>query len=380
MNRYQIQQMLDGVRENLKVANTKLNEMYSDSKTTIEARTAQAEIVKDLEEREIGLNNQLKVLDEAISKKAEEAKNSINDSETEAGKKINAKAEFYKATMAGKEVSSEVKAALGGFGSGSNGGEKFLPTTLANDILTEPFVKNPLRNLSTFTAIKGLEVPVIDFTIDDANTAFLTTDSETAKEIAAAGSSIEFGRNKIKIFVPITDTLMHGTNTNLVSTVDAALQSGLAYKEKQIAFATSDVGSSESFYTTGKIKEVEGATMYEAIINAAADLDDMFGENASVTMSKKDYFKMIKELANGNATLYMAQPKAVLGMDVEFCDKATVPVVGDYRYSHYNYDPEVIYDRDKNVKTGIYDFVLTAWIDHKIKLKSAFRKAKVATP
>lgn len=33
----------------------------------------------------------------------------------------------------------------------------------------------------------------------------------------------------------------------------------------------------------------------------------------------------------------------------------------------------MIYDKDKNVRTGVYDFVLTGWIDHKIKLKSDFR-------
>lgn len=39
----------------------------------------------------------------------------------------------------------------------------------------------------------------------------------------------------------------------------------------------------------------------------------------------------------------------------------------------------MIYDRDKDVKTGIELFVLTAWVDHKIKLKSAFRIAEVQT-
>lgn len=55
------------------------------------------------------------------------------------------------------------------------------------------------------------------------------------------------------------------------------------------------------------------------------------------------------------------------------------PIVGDFRYSHFNYDPNMIYDRDKDVKTGIELFVLTAWVDHKIKLKSAFRIAEVQT-
>jgi len=81
-------------------------------------------------------------------------------------------------------------------------------------------------------------------------------------------------------------------------------------------------------------------------------------------------------LANGSATLYSAQPEQVLGKPVVFCDAAVKPIVGDFRYSHFNYDPTVLYDRDKDVKTGVELFVLTAWLDHKIKLKSAFRIAK----
>lgn len=294
---------------------------------------------------------------------------------------VNAKAEFFKNVMTNKGISTEINNSLGGFGTGANGGDKFLPKTMTNDLLTEPTIKNPLRNLSTFSNIAGLEIPKINFTIDEVD--FTDTDSETAKEIEATGELVQFGRNKIKVFVPITDTLLHGTNTNLVQTVEAALQSGLAAKEKQIAFlpatnTTAKVGTSESFYKCDPaIKEITGATMFEAITNALADLDDEFGDNAKVTMRKVDYYAMIKELANGSTSLYMAQPEQVIGAPVEFCDKAIHPIVGDFRYSHYNYDPQVIYDRDKNVRTGVYDFVLTAWVDHKIKLKNAFRKVKV---
>ena len=60
-----------------------------------------------------------------------------------------------------------------------------------------------------------------------------------------------------------------------------------------------------------------------------------------------------------------------------FCDLANIPVVGDFAYSHFNYDLDMLFERDKNVKTGMESFVLTAWIDHKIKMKSAFRLAVV---
>ncbi|MEV2650790.1 phage major capsid protein, partial [Paenibacillus larvae] len=78
--------------------------------------------------------------------------------------------------------------------------------------------------------------------------------------------------------------------------------------------------------------------------------------------------------------LYTAQPEQVLGKPVVFCDSAESPVIGDFTYSHFNYDLNALYDREKDVKTGIEQFVVTAWFDHQIKLKSAFRIAKVQTP
>lgn len=64
MNRFQIQQMLDGVRASLKTENEKLNAMYMDSKSTVDARNNQVALVKDLEEREKGIEAQLKKFDD----------------------------------------------------------------------------------------------------------------------------------------------------------------------------------------------------------------------------------------------------------------------------------------------------------------------------
>lgn len=96
-------------------------------------------------------------------------------------------------------------------------------------------------------------------------------------------------------------------------------------------------------------------------------------------MTYADYLEIIETLANGSATLYGAQPEQIIGKPVEFCDAAVDPIVGDFRYSHFNYDPAITYESDKDVKTGENVFVLTAYFDHKIKLKSAFRIAKVDT-
>lgn len=376
MNRFQIQQMLDGVRANLKEENNKLNAMYMDSKSTVDARNGQVAVVKDLEEREKGIAAQLKKIDEdAQARLAAQNKDLGNGSEN---KIVNAKAQLIRDTMAGKNVSQEVRAALGDKSSLGDGG-KILPSTLTTELLTEPTETNPLRGISTFTQITNLEVPKVDFTLDDDE---FIEDGETAKEMKASATKITFARNEFKVFADVTDTILLGTNTNLVQTIDKKLEGGLAKKEKKVAFAETNP-TEMSFYhktsTAYDIKAIEGEDLYEAITNALADLEDDYAANATIVMSRPDYNKMIKTLANGSATLYAAQPQQVLGAPVVFCNLAKVPVIGDFRYSHFNYDLNMIYDRDKNVKTGMNSFVLTAWIDHKIKMKSAFRLA-VVTP
>lgn len=391
-NRFQLQQMLDGVRASLTSANEKLSTMYEDTTSTIEARSAQALVVKDLEEREKGINAQIEQIDNEAQAKLEAQKvQNQNLGDTPEDKVLNAKAELIRATMTGKKPGQEIKAVLGA-GSSLGNGDKILPTTMTNDLLYEPMAKNPLRGISTFSNITNLEVPKITFSLDDDN--FLDSDSATAKELAVSADVIQFGRNKFKVFCDITETVLNGTATNLVQVVNAGLESGLAKKEKKIAFASTNPTEMSFYYksttnpnnavgdtTTSDyvIKKITGSNMYAAIINALADLEDDYAENARISMKKSDYFAMITTLANGNATLYTAQPEQILGAPVTFCDLATIPVVGDFAYSHFNYDLDMIYDRDKNVKTGLESFVLTAWLDHKIKMKSAFRLA-IVTP
>lgn len=285
-----------------------------------------------------------------------------------------AKASLVRATLRGERVADDVKAALGD--NNSTGGEKILPKTMTTELLHEPFVKNPLREVSTVTSVTNLEIPKINFKLDDDD---FIGDGETAKEIEATGDTVTFGRYKFKVLVPVSETILAATDTNLVQTVDRALESGLAAKEKKVALTLTPKAGEEhmSFYrTVDPVKEVAAASLYKAIKDAVADLHEDYRQNASIMMRYVDYTDMIEILANGSATLYNAPPEQVLGKPVEFCDLAVNPVVGDFSYSHFNYDPTVLYDRDKNVKTGIWDFVLTAWLDHQIKLKSAFRIAK----
>ncbi|NIA60405.1 phage major capsid protein [Bacillus pacificus] len=371
---FELKQNLSTIGQQLQKVENELSQKAIDPSATMDSLQALQHSKKDLQMRFDVIKEQHDTM-EAEQKAQFQSQTGLQAIEDPKQKVVAAKAELVRATIRGGTLSQEARAALGD--KNSTGGEKILPSTMTNELLHEPFVKNPLREVSTFTSVTNLEIPKVTFTLDDDD---FIADTETAKELKAEGDVVIFGRNKFKIFVPISETVLAATDTNLVQTVDQALESGLAAKEKKVAFTTTPKAGEESmsFYKAG-IKTIKGANLYKAIKSAIADLHEDFRANATIKMRYADYLDIIEMLANGSATLYNAQPEQVLGKPVKFCDSAVNPVVGDFRYSHFNYDPKMIYDRDKDVKTGIELFVLTAWFDHKIKLKSAFRIAEVQT-
>jgi len=372
---YELKQNLATIGQQLQKVESQLAEKAVDPNASMEEIQELQKSRDDLKMRFDVIKEQHDAL-EAEQKAKFEAKNGINSVDDPEQKVIKAKAELIRATINKRPVSVDVRQALGD--NDTTGGNKFLPKTVSTEILSEPFVKNPLRELSTFTQITNLEVPKIDFTLDDDD---FIADTETAKELKATGSNVQFGRHKFKVFAGVSETVLNGTDANLVAKVEQALQSGVAAKEKKVAFATSPKSGEEhmSFYASG-IKEVSGDDLYKAIKAAIADLHEDYRENAKIVMTYQDYSDIIETLANGNATLYTAQPEQILGKPVVFCDAAVNPIIGDFSYSHFNYDLNALYETDKDVKTGVQAFVVTAWFDHQIKLKSAFRIAKVNTP
>ena len=376
-NRFKIQQQLEGTRASLKEAVNKVDAAYADVTSTLEQRAALEEIVKDLKNRVEKYENDLKELDDEAAKNFE-LENSIRNARNSGDEKIEAKAELIRATMKKEKVSQRVLNSLGE-GSGNGNGENLLPTTLMTELVTEPFAVNPLRGVSTMTNITNLEIPKLAFTLDDDD--FLTSNSQTAKEMKLSASKIKFERKDFRVYADITDAVLRGSNVNLVGYVENALRSGMAKKEKKLAFAVGTTNPETSFYNkTGSNYDITAITKeskYLAIKAALADLEDDYADKAKIVMRRSDYFDIIEALANGNATLYQAQPESVLGAPVIFCDLATIPVVGDFSYSHFNYDLDATYESDKNIRTGITSFVLTGYLDHKIKMKSAFRLALV---
>lgn len=310
---------------------------------------------------------------------------------------VEAKGAFYRDALTGNvKKSYEGLGAIPANTADLGYGEHLLPKTVSNELLLEPVETNPLRDIVRVTNITGYEEPKLGFTIEDSDIGDVA-DTATANEIAMTGDSVVYGRLKMKVVATVKDTVLHGTNTNLVEAIESRLRSALAMREKRFAFqsATSIYNSGTpdsvhrhmSFYDytsytsasvlTYAITAKEGATMYAAIVAALSDLADEFAANATVVMKKSDYYAMIQTLTNDSETLFGSKPASILGVPVVFCEKATIPVVGDFRYYGINYDVDAIYETDKDGKKGEYYFIFTAWGDQQIRLKSAFRLAIV---
>lgn len=335
------------------------------------------------------LNSRIEILqkahddeEEAQRKRLSMQKGASSGVMSEKETRVKAKADFYRAVLSGGDVKKAYEG-LGALPAGSadlGNGDRLLPTNMSSELLLEPLEENSLRKVEPASQITGLEESKLLFEIEDADLEDVT-DQKTAKEIAMEGDTVSYGRYKTKITATIKDTVLHGSDYDLVTAVENALRSGLAIKEKINAFrSTSDTTHDHMSFYLNSIKEVEGDDLIQAIINAWADLPEAFSGNASVVMRKQDYYAAIRTMANNSADLWGKKPEDVIGIPVLFNDRATVPVVGDFRYSRQNYDIGTIFETDKDGKKGEYYFILTAWGDHRIRLKSAFRLAKVANP
>ena len=383
-NRYLINQQLDGVRASLKEAVNKVEALYADPKSTVENRREAENVVKDLKERVQKYENDIREMDEEANRQLQNKKNTQGMREKD--KIVASKANVIRGMIKKESVADDLKAlggsyflnALSTHPSTGQGGAAILPKTTASEAIVEPKKVNKLRDYVRISHESNLEIPKLTFSI--ADDAFIE-DEATAKELKVNGSTVAFGRFKSKVFCDVSETMLLGSDINLVSEVEAGLDSAIQTKERKQLFGT-NLGTTEkhmSFYekdgASYTIPSVTGETKYLAIKKAIADLGEDYRENAHIIMTYADYLDIIEALANGNATLFMAQPEQILGKPVIFVDAATIPIVGDLSYLQINYHPETISDSDKNVKTGMNTFALTAWYDIQFRLRSAFRLA-----
>ena len=376
---YELKQSLGMIGQQLKQKNDELSQKATDPNVNMED-------IQQLEADKTGLQQRFEIVERQVNdiEEKEKAKaqkqeggdayQSLNDED----KMIKAKAEFYRHAILPTEFAKptqEAQRLLHALPTGnSSGGDKFLPKTLSKEIVSEPFAKNQLREKARLTNIKGLEIPRVSYTLDDDD--FITY-VETAKELQVKGDTVKYTTNKFKVFAAISDTVIHGSDVELVNWVENALQSGLAAKERKDALAVKPKSGLEhmSFYNND-IKQVEGKDMYQAIINALADLHEDYRDNATIYMRYVDYVSIISVLSNGTTNFFDAPAEKVFGKPVVFTDAAIKPIVGDFNYFGINYD-NTTYDTDKDVKKGEYLFVLTAWYDQRRTLDSAFRIANV---
>lgn len=376
---YELKQAMATIGQQLAKTEEELASKAMDPSASLDDIKATQKSKEDLQARFDVIKQQHDQLEAEQAAKFAQQKAGLGGIEDPKQKVIAAKAALIRSTMRQKAIDPDVRAALGD--DQTTGGGKFLPKTVSNEIIMEPLAKNPLRGHSAVTNITNLELPKLSYTLDDDD---FIADTETAKELELTGDTVSFGRHKFKVFAGVSETVLNGSDANLVMHVENALKSGIAAKEKKVAFATAPKVGEEhmSFYSTqNNITKVTGENLYKAIKAAIAALHEDYRENAKIVMTFADYSDIIETLANGNATLYTAQPEQVLGKPVVFADGAVKPIVGDFSYSHFNYDIGELFERDKDIKTGIEQFVVTAWFDHQIKLKSAFRIADVvATP
>ena len=283
--------------------------------------------------------------------------------------------EFYRDAFAGR-----IKKAYEGLGSIPTNtadlgyGEKLLPENMSRSLISElAYEGNSLRQYATVTNVTNLVVPKIRFTYDGSLDD--VQDFEAAREVKAEGDRVSFGRFETRIKVPVADSVLFATPLDLQVAIERGLREGIATKEGAQSFATSSDGVHDhmSFYLNNN-KQGAGSNMRNAIIKALGDLPSRYATPV-VYMRKSDYFGMLDQL-NGQADYYGKKPEEVIGVPVVFHDYAIQPVIGDFSYYWMNYE-RVRYETDRNIDKGMSLFVMSANVDQRIILKSAFRLAYV---
>lgn len=377
---FELEERIADLRMQISTEADGLVTMATDAGAKMDDVRAKQQRVKDLQER-------LAVLETERAKMAEKAKGTMG-AEGEAMSRQEAAGMFYRAAMMGQmdklpRMAYEQLGAKPAGNADQGSGSKLLPTTLANELLLEPQVTNPLRGRMMVTNIPGLKLPKLGFAVD--NDSFISKDGETAKELKLSGDTVDFGRYELPLKATVSESLLRSTPLNIEAAVNAGLESAQAAKELKVIFAENPTSGEEhmSLYakdsggSTYLCKAVEGADLLDAILAAAGDLEDVYQAGACVVMRRQDYYGFIRSLANAEA-LFGRKPEDVIGYPVIFCEKATIPVVGDFRYLHLNYDGDTYFDTDKDVTKRLRYFTCNAEYDIHVVLRAAFRLAKVA--
>lgn len=116
-------------------------------------------------------------------------------------------------------------------------GGNLLPVNVSNQLISEPFATNPLRQMETISTVTNLILPRIAFDVADDD---FIKDGEIAKEMDLKTDKVTFGRNEMKVRAGISDTVLLGSDAGLVEYVNNALSSALQLKERKLQLGTSN--------------------------------------------------------------------------------------------------------------------------------------------
>lgn len=382
MDLFKLKGALAEVTNSFAETNTKYMEALASASSAPEDRAALKAEADDLKARVDAMKTEVD-----RRETADKAALDIQVRETpasDADKLVKAKANFYRATAMHERVPDEsmrVLNSLTAIQPASGDGNAFLPTTLLGPIITEPSPLNPLRGVWKSSSISGLEIPRLTVTVNGAD-AFID-DDDSAGVVDLEGDKLTFSPFKAKIMAEVSDTVLLGSDSSLVTDIETALRDALSYKELKCAFDTNPDADTEhmSFYQEDSLSpvlaEVTGTTQFDAIQRALYSLSPAFRGGAQVAMAGLDWVAMRSALVNENGSYFSALPEQVLGKPMLEVDLATTPVVGNFSNVQINYNPQVTYDTDKDVVHGVYQFVLTVWFDIWRLRDSAFRLAVV---
>ena len=378
----QLKQAMQEIGAEVKQATEELRALSADSISPIEELRSKKEYVAQLNERFETIRNEVE-REEAesrmkIAAKEAETNAAMLGGRTEEHRMMEAAGDFIRSVLTGNRLNEETRSLLGSIPTPhTSGGENLLPINVSSSLISEPMDRNPLRQLVPISNIVNLELPKIAFEISDDD---FVVDGETAKEIELTGDKVKFQSHTMRIMARVADSVLQGSNSNIASYVRDALNSGIAAKEKNVMLykGTQNATSYMSFYWAANgIKSISDETMFKAIRRAISDLHENYRANAKILMTHSDYYDMIEQLANGNATFYTLPPEKILGIPISFCDMATTPIVGDFSLCRLNYNGGFRYAVEPKPAEGEQRFIIAAGFDFRILLKSAFRLIKV---
>jgi Phage capsid family. len=380
---FEMKQNLQMLGENAKKRAEEYEEVLTDVKASSETIKAAQSAMEDAKQRFDGMKERVETRE--IAEQVTLESSNKGGVETPEQKQVKEYAQTLRdvikngASVDDARISQLTGAKVNGGNDDAAGGDNFLPVTLSNEIISEPDIPNPLRGNVATSALVNLQIPTMEVDFGDAWD--IIGEGQEANEATLKGGKITFGRFESRVRIGLTDTLLAGTSLALMQYAQSKLTNAASSLELARAFADKSKTGEEhmSFYNAkDAIKSVEGEDLYDAISNALADLSDADRGVAKIFMTRADYNKIIKTLANGSATLFGAQPETVLGAPVEFTSYAKKPVVGNFAMYHQNYDPQgSMIEQYRKPETGVNYAQYTLWYDAAIKRASAFRIVEV---